>query len=126
EFQVTDSRLRLSTRGFEFWDGTEPPVNAEIRFSGRYVSDLRRAGGGTDLVLVRLEPVEIAQINPETGEDRLPVSFSEVPPALTQAVIAVEDQRFYSHYGIDPIGILRAFYTNLRQGAIVQGGSTLT
>lgn len=126
EFAVEQSLVRLQTRGFEFWDGDEPSVYAEVDFSGRHVLSLRGAQPGVDLPLLRLEPVEIAQINPETGEDRLPVSLAEVPPALVKAVISVEDQRFYSHFGVDPIGILRALVTNVRQGGIVQGGSTLT
>lgn len=126
EYQVNGSNLRLRTRGFDFWDGAERPVYVEMSFSGRHIASLRGAAGSGDLALVRLEPVEIAQINPETGEDRLPVSLSDVPPELVNAVIAVEDQRFYSHYGVDPIGILRALWTNVRAGAVVQGGSTLT
>src|SRR5690606_5635940 len=82
--------------------------------------------GSEQLALVRLEPVEIAQINPDTGEDRLPVALSDVPQDLIDAIIAVEDQRFYTHYGIDPIGIARAMWSNLKAGSIVQGGSTLT
>jgi penicillin-binding protein 1B len=126
EFEVEQSLIRMRTRGFEFWDGQEPSVYAEVDFSGRHVLSLRGEKPGVDLPLVRLEPVEIAQINPETGEDRLPVSLSEVPPALVKAVISVEDQRFYSHFGVDPIGILRALVANVREGSIVQGGSTLT
>jgi penicillin-binding protein 1A len=54
------------------------------------------------------------------------VSIAEVPPALSQAVMAVEDRRFYSHFGVDPLGLARALYVNLRAGHIVQGGSTIT
>jgi len=61
-----------------------------------------------------------------TGEDRVPVRLEDVPPALIKAVIAIEDQRFYSHFGVDPLSILRAMWANLRAGEIVQGGSTLT
>src|SRR3546814_18481267 len=49
-----------------------------------------------------------------------------LPPALPQALIATEDRRFYSHFGVDPIGLLRAPYANLRAGHVVQGGSTIT
>jgi penicillin-binding protein 1B len=118
--------IRLQTRGFEFWDGSEISVYAEVGFSGNEVAYLQSRVGGDAPSLVRLEPVEIAQINPETGEDRLPVSLGEVPPDLVDAIIAVEDQRFYSHYGIDPLGIARALWSNLRAGEVVQGGSTLT
>lgn len=56
----------------------------------------------------------------------LPVSLNDLPPALPQAVMATEDRRFYSHFGLDLIGLLRATYANVTAGRIVQGGSTLT
>ena len=48
------------------------------------------------------------------------------PKPLREAIIATEDARFYSHYGVDPIGIARAIYQNFRHGRIVEGGSTIT
>ena len=54
------------------------------------------------------------------------VELDEMPPWLPQAVLATEDRRFYSHFGIDPIGLARALYVNIRAGRIVQGGSTIT
>ncbi|WP_048863174.1 transglycosylase domain-containing protein, partial [Acidisphaera rubrifaciens] len=54
------------------------------------------------------------------------VHLSDLPPALPAAVVAIEDRRFWWHLGIDPIGIARAAWTNLRAGHTVQGGSTLT
>ena len=45
---------------------------------------------------------------------------------LPAAVLATEDRRFYHHYGIDPVGLLRALYVNLTSGGLVQGGSTIT
>ena len=56
----------------------------------------------------------------------LPVQARDLPPALVQAVLATEDRRFYSHFGLDPIGLARAFVANVRAGGVVQGGSTLT
>ncbi len=56
----------------------------------------------------------------------LPVALSDLPAALPQAVIAIEDRRFYHHIGIDPIGIFRAFLANSAEGRVVQGGSTIT
>jgi penicillin-binding protein 1A len=55
-----------------------------------------------------------------------PVKLKDLPPYLPEAVIATEDRRFYYDFGIDPIGILRAAFVDLRAGRIVQGGSTLT
>lgn len=55
-----------------------------------------------------------------------PLTLAQMAPALPQAVMATEDRRFYSHFGIDLIGLARAFYTNFRAGHTVQGGSTIT
>jgi penicillin-binding protein 1A len=57
------------------------------------------------------------------GDD---VRIAELPDYVPNAVIAIEDRRFRSHYGVDPIGLLRAAYANYSSGRVVQGGSTLT
>lgn len=54
------------------------------------------------------------------------VSLKDLPPYLPKAFIAIEDRRFYSHYGVDPIGIARAAVTNVLHRGVSQGGSTLT
>jgi penicillin-binding protein 1A len=59
-------------------------------------------------------------------EKRLPITLAEIPPYLKQAVIAVEDQNFYKHAGIDWQGIMRAGVKDLVAGRIVEGGSTIT
>ena len=54
------------------------------------------------------------------------ITIGEVPPYLPKAFVAIEDRRFYDHFGIDPIGLTRAMVNNLRRSSGVQGGSTLT
>jgi penicillin-binding protein 1A len=54
------------------------------------------------------------------------VPLKQLPPYLPQAFIAIEDRRFHSHHGIDPIGILRAVIANILHRGVAQGGSTLT
>ncbi len=54
------------------------------------------------------------------------VGLHEMSPYIPEAVIAIEDRRFYSHFGVDPIGLSRAMVTNLLGGHFSQGGSTLT
>lgn len=54
------------------------------------------------------------------------ITIREVPPYLPRAFVAIEDRRFYSHWGIDPVGIARAVMRNLSGRGVVQGGSTLT
>jgi len=55
-----------------------------------------------------------------------PLRLADMPKYLPEAVIATEDRRFYSHFGVDLVGLARAAYTNMRAGHIVQGGSTIT
>ncbi len=54
------------------------------------------------------------------------VSLQQMSPYIPEAVIAIEDRRFYSHFGIDPLGLARAMVSNLLDGRISEGGSTLT
>lgn len=65
----------------------------------------------------------IAELGPER---RYPVSMDIIPKYMGQAVVAVEDARFYEHSGVDFWGIARAFFVNLKAGRVVEGGSTLT
>ncbi|MBO8138556.1 MAG: PBP1A family penicillin-binding protein, partial [Desulfotomaculum sp.] len=58
--------------------------------------------------------------------NRIPVDMKEISPYMKQAVIAAEDARFYEHFGVDPIGLARAVYHNLRAKKLVEGGSTIT
>src|SRR5262245_2146055 len=54
------------------------------------------------------------------------VTLKELPPYLPRAVVAIEDRRFYSHFGLDPIGLARAAVANLLRRGVAQGGSTIT
>ena len=55
-----------------------------------------------------------------------PLRLADLPRWLPAAAVAVEDRRFYSHPGLDPVGVARAITINLRAGRLVQGGSTIT
>ncbi len=59
-------------------------------------------------------------------EKRVVVPYERIPAHVTRAFVAAEDNRFFEHHGIDPIGILRASFANLKAGHVVQGGSTIT
>src|SRR5690606_12556346 len=54
------------------------------------------------------------------------LKLDEMPRYLPEAVIAIEDRRFFWHFGVDPIGLVRAVFTNLDAGGVVQGGSAIT
>lgn len=59
-------------------------------------------------------------------QNRTDVPLDKIPAELRQAVIATEDQRFYEHKGVDPLGILRALWVDLRNPSAMHGGSTIT
>lgn len=86
----------------------------------------------TTLKNVRLQtPLQILSKDGELiaifGERRrTPLKYNEIPPVVVNAVIATEDARFYEHFGIDPVGIVRAMYIGLKQKGFSQGGSTIT
>src|SRR3546814_17311783 len=65
----------------------------------------------------------IVSLGPSFGEW---LSFDEIPPIMREAMVAVEDRRFRSHPGVDPIGIARAPKVRVDRGSWVQGGSTIS
>jgi penicillin-binding protein 1A len=87
------------------------------------ISDLAVAERRPSVTMLAADGSLLATFGEFFGE---PLRLKEMPRHLPQAVIATEDRRFYEHHGIDPIGLARAAWTNLRAGGIVQGGSTIT
>ncbi|AUB80940.1 penicillin-binding protein 1B [Candidatus Thiodictyon syntrophicum] len=119
-------RFVVHTRSFRFWDGEEPGRLLELDLKDAKVAALRDAGDGSAPALVRLEAALIASIYPTHNEDRVLVKRKDLPDLLVRTLLAVEDRSFFSHSGIDPRGIIRAGYHNLRAGSVVEGASTLT
>src|SRR5437867_10083098 len=84
--------------------------------------------------LETLQPIQGSRIYDDNDEllselhveRRIFVPLAQIPLTLRDAIIATEDRRFYSHWGLDPIGIARAIVQNYRRGRIVEGGSTIT
>src|SRR5437667_6954148 len=84
--------------------------------------------------LETIQPLQGTQVFDENDESiseyqvelRIFMQLPSIPRALRDALIATEDKRFYSHFGLDPIGILRALYHHYRRGRFAEGGSTIT
>lgn len=67
------------------------------------------------------------QLISQIGEKRMiPITFDDIPPLIRNAVLAAEDDRFFSHHGVDWQGVLRAVIKNLSTASDAQGGSTIT
>ena len=115
----------IHTRRTRFIDELRAPQMVSIRIDNNSIAALKQADG-TDLPVFRLDPPVIGSISPIHGEDRLLITPADVPPLLSAGIKLIEDRRFDEHHGVDPRGITRALWTNLRAGRVVQGGSTLT
>jgi len=126
EYSRNANKFHLLSRPFDFWDGSEAAQNLRVTFAGGSISRLEDGSSGAATSLARLDPVLVGSFYPSHNEDRVLLQLDEVPVALTDALIAVEDRGFYQHHGIAPLAIARAMWVNIRAAGVVQGGSTLT
>ncbi|MCY4045476.1 MAG: penicillin-binding protein 1B [Cellvibrionales bacterium] len=124
-YQVSGSSISIATRPFTFWDKKQPAFTVNIGVADHRVSSLE--GLPTEMRgSFRLEPVKIGSIHPKQHEERIVVSYSEIPENLIEALLATEDRDFFRHHGVSFKGIARAAVSNFRHGEITQGASTIT
>jgi penicillin-binding protein 1B len=97
-----------------------------LTLAGNLIEELRDADSGRELGAAFLEPELVGAYYGPDHEQRELVRVGDVPPHLVDAILAVEDQRFLSHRGVDLRRIAGALLANLRAGGIREGGSTLT
>jgi len=122
----TDAAVRVHLRGFDHPQRPEPPRDILLRLEGRRIEGIRELPGGRTLGAVLLEPERVGAYYGPHREQRELLKLGELPRHLIDAVLAVEDQRFVQHHGIDLRRVVGAALANLRAGSIRQGGSTLT
>ena len=124
-YRLQGARIDVALRPARFADETRNAALLSIVAGPQGLESLRDSAGG-DVPVLRLEPLLIGSIFPIHGEDRIIVTPQEVPSLLPAALKAVEDRKFDSHHGVDPVGMLRALWVDVRARQIEQGGSTLT
>ena len=103
-----------------------PARTVRLMLADGVVTEVVSVPGGQPLSLVSLESVLISGMRGGTRQVREWIPANRIPTTLIQTLLAIEDRRFFSHVGVDPIAIGRALWTNFTRGAVVQGGSTLT
>jgi len=90
------------------------------------ITEILETTSGKDVNLFWLEP-EILSVLGNSSERAISrKSLADFSSDLKNAILAIEDEHFYYHYGINPLAIIRAFFVNLKAGSFVQGGSTIT
>ncbi|MCB1260572.1 MAG: penicillin-binding protein, partial [Acidimicrobiales bacterium] len=102
-----------------FWNKVELPEASPVLAETTYICSSEVTGTCT-------ADNSIAQLS--GGEDRELVTYEEIPQVLIDAVLATEDKDFFEHKGVDPVGVARAFWSNVtsEDGELSQGGSTIT
>jgi penicillin-binding protein 1B len=130
EFAVGSGIVSIAPRGAEFKGQVvrvvfERPAQPAARNPADRVLQLELGAKPSERLMLDA-PVLTSLISGER-EKRRPVALSAIPPRMTQAVLAIEDHRFYEHPGVDPIGMMGAFFSYLtgRRGYLA-GGSTIT
>jgi penicillin-binding protein 1B len=119
-------RVRIHLRGFEHPTRAEPARRVELGLAAGEIESIRDLDRGRELSVALLEPEPVGAYYGPAHEQRELVRLGAVPRHLVDAVLAVEDQRFEEHRGIDWVRVLGAAWANVRAGSIQQGGSTLT
>jgi penicillin-binding protein 1B len=123
QFRRASGAWEIYLRGNDTLEGGTPRL---VRLDLRGDRIARITQGERDVGAAALEPEILTSIGDRPGEAYRPIRLADVPPVLIQAVLAAEDHRFFAHGAIDPRGLLRATWANLRGGRVVQGGSTIT
>jgi penicillin-binding protein 1B len=100
------------------------PAFVRVSFAGEQIAEL--SGDGITLDEFMLEPEVLSNDFSAKAGKREALSYDEIPPALVQAILAIEDRRFFEHPGVDPGGLVRALLRNAGDERLGQGGSTIT
>jgi len=128
EIHVLGSRILVGLHDFAYPppEGRFEGFPLSIRENDGRIGSLRDLSADTAVYDVRLEPLEVATLLDRRMVLRTPVELSRVPAVVTQAVLSVEDRRFFHHGGVDLVRIAGAALHDLTRGRLEQGGSTLT
>src|SRR5665213_3394961 len=97
-----------------------------VDFNGTGIQKIRSMDTGAALDTAEVEPELLTSLFDSTREKRRAISYNDIPKILRDAVLSVEDRRFFEHPGFDPVRIFGAAWADLRHGARVQGGSTIS
>ncbi|WP_447984074.1 PBP1A family penicillin-binding protein [Nitrospira sp. Nam74] len=126
EYRFLSSSVDVYLRDFLYPDGLIRGRPIRLILEDNHIARIVNLPDERDAGPVALEPQLIGGLLETSRQVRDWISLIAIPPQIIDAVLSIEDHRFYEHVGIDPRGILRAAFQNLKGGTVVQGGSTIT
>ena len=121
-----DGFVEIYLHDFQYPLGPFKAFPVRLTIGSNTAAKIHHMETGAEIFSLELEPELVTGFYDSVWEERRLVTLSEVPPLLIRAILAIEDERFYHHWGIDPLAVMRAFFVNITRGGVVQGGSTLT
>ena len=124
EYRVSGHSLSVYLRDFQFPGHFVP--SQLIKFDFEPDKIVRLLGPKGEITFLELEPLEIARLFGPDRASRMLINIRQVPRHLIDAIVCIEDHRFYDHGGVDLMGIVRAMIADFKAGKAVQGGSTIT
>lgn len=126
EYHMTPAFLDIYLRDFLYPEGPFQGSPLRLLLQDGQVKRVVRLFEGEDIFHVHVEPQLIGGILGTTRQVREWVPLSSAPKHLVEAILLIEDHRFYRHIGLDPLAVARAVWENLKGGEVLQGGSTIT
>lgn len=126
EYLRSEGGVDLYTRAFTHPTGEYPAEQIRVTLSKAHIDTVVSLREARPLERAALEPELLTSVLSEQLENRSPVTLQQIPQHLQDAVVAAEDSRFWHHPGVDPLGVARAIFRNVKSKGVSEGGSTLT
>jgi len=124
DYAVSNEAIELYLHAQE--ESRQPPRRVLLELKDGVIANVVSVQERESLPFVALEPPLLSGMRGGSRQVREWVPYRQIPQAVIKTVLAVEDRRFFSHYGVDPVAVGRALWANLTRGGVVQGGSTIT
>lgn len=124
EYAASGDSIDLYVRAQD--DPHLPARHVWLDITGGAIANILSVPEDDPLPFVSLEPPLLSGMRGSSRQLREWIPYSQIPSDVIKTVLAVEDRRFFSHYGIDPVAVGRALWANITRGGVVQGGSTIT
>ena len=124
DYRVTPAEIDIYLH--EFSDFHLRPIPARLILDQGRVAKVLSIQHGDELFPAYLEPQLISGLRGASRQVREWVSYDDMPARFLDVLLSIEDRRFFSHPGIDPVAVARAVWANVARGTVTQGGSTIT